>query len=42
MDRGVGLVCAFESVKGCAILRTLRKLKRQRRIETSAFLKRLT
>ena len=42
MDKDVGLVCALEGAEGYAMLRTLRTLKRQRRIETSAFLKRLT
>ena len=42
MDMDVGLVCALEGAEGCAMLRTLGTLKRQRRIETSAFLKKLT
>ena len=42
LDKDVGLVCALEGAEGCAMLRMLRTLKRQRRIETSAFLKRLT
>ena len=42
MSRDVGLVCALEGAEGCTMLRTLRTLKRQRRIETTAFLKRFT
>ena len=42
MNKDVGLVCALEGAEGCAMLRTLRTLKRQRRIETSVFLKRST
>ena len=42
MDRDVDLVCALEGAEGCAMLRMLRRLNRQRRIETGAFLKRLT
>ena len=30
----MGLACAFEGAEGCMMLRMLRTLKRQRRIET--------
>ena len=42
MDKDVCLEGALEGAEGYAMLRTLRTLKRQRRIETTAFLKRLT